>query len=155
MKKTLALLCAIILLAGCTNKPKVDIAAETGLINNIENQWVEAFKASDVEKIASFFATEGVSMSTGFPVAIGPENIRIKDKKQFADTTLLFNTYASTTDIIEISASGDLAYARGHDEISKKTKDGLVKSTGKWVDIYKKVNGEWKAIVSIGNSDNP
>jgi len=127
MRTTFALLCVFILLTGCTNKPKVDIAAETGLIRNIENQWAEAIKVADVDKLVGFFATDGVSMSAGFPIAIGPESMRIKDKKSFADTTLLFDTYASTTDIIELSASGDLAYAADMMRYQKRQKMVLSK----------------------------
>jgi ketosteroid isomerase-like protein len=67
----------------------------------------------------------------------------------------LFNTYSGTIDAIEVSASGDLAYARGHDKISLRTSEGIVIEAGKWVDIYKKLDGEWKVVVSIGNIDKP
>jgi hypothetical protein len=36
-----------------------------------------------------------------------------------------------------------------------KTKDGLVKDEGKWVDIWKKIDGQWKVTVSCGNSNKP
>jgi len=30
-----------------------------------------------------------------------------------------------------------------------------VESVGKWIDIWKEINGEWKCIVNISNSDKP
>jgi hypothetical protein len=48
-----------------------------------------------------------------------------------------------------------MAYSYGHDEIMVKTKDGLVKDEGKWIDIWKKVDGQWKVVVSSGNSNKP
>jgi hypothetical protein len=30
-----------------------------------------------------------------------------------------------------------------------------MEETDKWVTIYRKINGEWKAIVDIWNSDTP
>jgi len=155
MRNIIALLWVFILLAGCNTTPKVDMTAEAGLIRDIEDQWTEAVKATDVDKIISFHANEAVSMPDGAPIVNGLQNIRSRIDTQFADTTVLYDTYSGTIDAIEVSASGDLAYSRGHDEISIKTSDGIVNETGKWVDVYKKFNGEWKVIVSIGNSDKP
>jgi ketosteroid isomerase-like protein len=155
MKNTIALFCVFISLVGCNTAPKIDTAAEADLIRDLENQWTEAIKATDVDKIISFYATEAVSMSNEAPITIGPQNIKSRIEKQFADTTVLFETYSGTIDAIEVAASGDLAYARGHDDISLKTSDGIVSEAGKWIDIYKKIDGEWKVVVSIGNSNQP
>jgi uncharacterized protein (TIGR02246 family) len=133
----------------------VDIQAETDAIRNLEDQWTVALQTGDAEKIVSYFAPEAVSMRPNQPILVGLDAIRNRTVSMFADTTLLFNTYTGTIDIIEVSASGDLAYARGHDEITTKTKDGLIKDNGKWVDIWKKIDGQWKVTVSIGNSDLP
>ncbi len=156
MKKTAVLfLCMCMGLLGCTSTPKVDIQAETDAIRNLEDQWTVALQTGDAEKIMSFYAPEAVSMRPDQPILVGLDAIRNRTESHFADTTLLFKTYTGMVDFIEVSASGDLAYARGHDEITIKTKEGLVKDNGKWVDIWKKIDGEWKAIVSVGNSDKP
>lgn len=155
MKNIILLFCVLILLPGCNTEPKADKSVEADLIRSIEDQWTEAIKEVDVDKIIGFFATEAVSMPDGKPIIIGLQSIRSKIESQFADTTILFDTYSATIDTIEVSASGDLAYSRGHDEIFIKTKDTLVNVPGKWIDIYKKINGQWKVIVSIGNSDKP
>jgi len=155
MKKIAALFCVSIILMGCTSTPKVDIQAETDAVRNLEDQWTVALQTGDVEKILSFHAPEAVGLRPNQPILVGLDAIRNRTVSMFADTTLLFNTYTGTIDIIEVSASGDLAYARGHDEITTKTKDGLVKDNGKWVDIWKKIDGQWKVTVTIGNSDLP
>lgn len=155
MKNTIAFFYVFISILGCSTAPKIDTAAEADLIRDLENQWTEAIKATNVDKIISFYAPEAVSISEDFPIATGIQDIRIKIESQFADTTVLFDTYTGTIDAIEVSASGDLAYARGHDQISLKTSKGIVIELGKWVDIYKKLDGEWKVAVSIGNSDKP
>ncbi len=155
MKNTIVLLCVLISFMGCSTESKVDMAAEADLIRSLENQWTEAIKAIDIDKIIGFYATEAVSMPDGHPVDIGIQNIRSRIDSAFADTSVLFSTYAATVDTVEVSASGDLAYSRGHDEISVKTKDSIARETGKWIDIYKKINGQWKVVVSIGNGDKP
>lgn len=155
MKNIAVLLCFCLGLLGCTSTPRVDIQAETNAIRNLEDQWTVALQTGDAEKIMSFHAPEAVGMRPNQPILVGLDAIRNRTVSMFADTTLLFNTYTGTIDIIEVSASGDLAYARGHDEITTKTKEGLVKDIGKWVDVWKKIDGQWKVTVSIGNSDNP
>jgi uncharacterized protein (TIGR02246 family) len=155
MKKIALFFCACIALIGCNTEPKVDIQAETDAIRNLEDQWTVALQTSDADKIMNFYATEAVSMGPNKPIAIGLEAIQNGIKSMLADTSVLFKTYTGTVDAIEVSATGDLAYARGHDELTMKTKDGLVKDEGKWIDIWKKLDGQWKVIVSIGNSNRP
>jgi len=155
MKKIVVLFCACLTLAGCTTAPKVDIQAEKNAIQSMEDQWFVAFKTSDVEKIMSFYASDAIIMDPNNPIIIGLEGIRNNANSMFTDTTLLLNTYSGTVNVIEVSTSGDFAYARGQQQITVKTKEGLVKDEGKWVDVLKKIDGQWKIIVTIGNSDLP
>jgi len=155
MRKLAVLLFVCISLIGCNTAPKVDILAETDAIRILEDQWTAALQSSDAEKIISFYAADAVSMSSNKPIITGLEAIANKIRSDLADTTFNFNTYKGTVDAVEISTAGDLAYARGHDEISMKTKDGIVKEEGKWVDIWKKIDGQWKVVVSIGSSNQP
>jgi ketosteroid isomerase-like protein len=155
MKKITVLFCACIILIGCTRAPKVDTLAEANAIRNLEDQWTVALQKSDTDKIISFFNTDAVAMKPNTPISIGLQAIRKERESSFTDTTMLYKTYSSKIDTIEVSASGDLAYVRGTDRITTKIPNGLVDDIGKWVDIWKKINGEWKVVVNIWNSDMP
>ena len=155
MKKIVVLICMCILLSGCTSTPKVDIQAETDAIRSLEDQWAVALQEKDANKILNFYATEAVSMSPNKPILVTLDAIKNGIESMLTDTTFIFKTYKGTVDAIEVSATGDLAYARGHDEITIKTKDGIVKDEGKWVDIWKKLDGQWKVVISIANSNKP
>jgi len=155
MKNIFVFFCACIALIGCTSTPKVDTLAEADSISNLEDQWTTAFIATDANKIVSLYAPEAVTMSSDKPTHIGIQAIREYIESLVSDTTLLFNTYKCTNDVVEVSASGDLAYVRGHDEITMKTLDGHVKNEGRWIDIWKKLDGQWKIIVAISNDDKP
>jgi uncharacterized protein (TIGR02246 family) len=155
MKKIAVLFCAGIIQMGCTSTPKVDIQAEKDAIKSIEDQWVVSLRASEAEKILGYYASDAVIMNPNKPIIIGLEAIRNANNSMFADTTLLLNTYSGTVDVIEVSVTGDFAYARGQQEITIKTKNGLVKDKGKWIDVLKKIDGQWKVTVTIGNSDLP
>ena len=61
----------------------------------------------------------------------------------------------STTTDVEVAASGDLAVDHGVNNITFNTPQGEVKDTGKYLAVWKKVDGQWKlAAISI-NSDTP
>jgi ketosteroid isomerase-like protein len=149
------LIIAVVIIAACkptTKSVPIDTAAEAKVIRNLEEQWTSALQTKDIDKIMSFFSTDAVMMEPGMPGIVGTQAIR---KTQFADTTILWNTYSGNIDIIEVSASGDLAYARGTDRVSLKKPEGLIEDVGKWVDVWKKIDGEWKCIVNIWNIDKP
>jgi uncharacterized protein (TIGR02246 family) len=155
MKNTIVLICACIFLIGCTRTPKVDALAEINAIRKIEAQWVAAIKTKDTDKILSIFAPEAVVMNANTPACVGLQSIRKSQESWFSDTTIFHSTFTSTVDTIEVSASGDLAYARGNSQLNIGTPNGIVEETDKWITIYRKINGEWKAIVDIWNSDKP
>ena len=150
--KTLTLLFwTCIILSGCNNVVKMDIQSEKDDIQNLEDQWAVGFIANDVDKIVNLYATEAVSMSSEKPTLTGIQEIRKHIESMLSDTALIFNTYKYTIDIMEISASGDLAYVRGHDEVTMKTKDGNLQDKGRYIDIWKKIDGKWKIITMISN----
>ena len=155
MKKIAAFFCTCIILFGCTSTPKVDTLAEANAIRNIEAQWATAIQGKDVNKIISFFASDAVSMPVNRPIIVGLESLRKDTEYWFSDTTILFKTYSNTVEAVEISSSGDLAYDRGTDHLVRNTSNGPVEDIGKWIGIYKKINGEWKCVVVIGNNDKP
>jgi len=129
----------------------MDIQAEKDAIRNLEDQWSVGFMSNDADKILNLYSADAVSMSSEKPTLTGIQAIRESIETMLSDTTLLFNTYKYSIDVVEISTSGDLAYVRGNDEITMKTKDGTVQDKGRYIDIWKKFDGEWKIITMISN----
>jgi len=129
----------------------MDIQAEKDVILNLEDQWAVGFMSNDADKILNLYSADAVSMSSEKPTLTGIQAIRESIESMLSDTTLLFNTYKYSIDVVEISTSGDLAYVRGNDEITMKTKDGTVQDKGRYIDIWKKFDGEWKIITMISN----
>jgi uncharacterized protein (TIGR02246 family) len=155
MKRIAILFFACSILTGCNRSPVVDVRTEAKAINKIEDEWTAAIKTGDIERILGIFAQEAVAMNANTPACVGIQAIRKYLESWFANTTILHETFKSGVEAIEVSASGDLAYVRGNSQISIRTPDGVVEETDKWITIYRKVNGEWKAIVDIWNSDMP
>ena len=152
MKKLALLFCTCIILFGCTRTPKVDITAEANAIRDLENQWIAANKSKDIDKVMTFISPEVVMIEPNAPNYEGLRSIKELWGSMFADTTLMWETYSATIDKIEVAASGDLAYVRGITRMKMKTPEGITEFTGKWVEIWKKIDGEWKCALAIANS---
>jgi len=155
MKNIFVLFCACIPLIGCTRTPKVDTVAEAEAIRNLEKEWTVALQNKDINSILSIYSPEAVAMKPNNATYVGLQGIREQMEADFADTTILWNTTSSTIDIIEVSASGDLAYVRGINRSNIKTQGGSDEMSDKWIDIYKKIDGQWKCVVGIWNSNKP
>jgi ketosteroid isomerase-like protein len=155
MKRNATFFCACIILAGCTSSPKVNTVAEAEAIRNLEIQWTAANQTKDIAKVMTYFSPESMQMVPGKDIVTGLQSIQEDFEMAFADTTMLWDTFSWTSDKVEVSASGDLAYVSGTNVIKAKTPSGIVEYTGKGVDIWKKIDGEWKCVVGIWNSNKP
>ena len=149
-----ALACACILLIGCTQTAPVDTRAEAESLRNIEAQWLAATKAKEIDRIVDLYANEGVAMDANAPLFVGHDAIRQALETWLADTTIC-RTFTSTVEAVEVSASGDLAYTRGTMRYSHNTSEGVVDEMGKWVTIYKKIDGNWKVVADASVLDTP
>jgi ketosteroid isomerase-like protein len=148
------LACACLFLIGCAQPPPVDTRADVDALRNIEAQWITLIKARDIDKMLSLAAPAVVLMGPNAPLSVGHQALREGFESWLSDT-LVSKTFSSTTDTVEVAASGDLAYIRGTNRYSFNTSKGPVNGVDKWVTIYKKIDGKWKATVDIYNSDMP
>ena len=150
--KTLFLLLALSTVGGgCSQREVVDIEAETAAIREMGRQWRDALVANDFDAILGFYAETAMEMPANTPIALGHQAIRAWYESWL--TAGVVNIW--TTEVIEVAASGDLAYERGTYDFSMDTPDGSIEDVGKYVLIWKKIAGQWKAIVDISNSDLP
>ena len=155
MKRINLLFVTCIILIGCNSTPKVDLVAEAEAIRSIEDQWMAANMAKDINKVISIFAPDAVTLEPNKPITVGIDAIKKSWELWFSDTNYLHNNITYTIDNIEVSAYGDLGYARGSTHYTILTPNGTDKFDDKFVDVYKKIDGEWKCIVSIWNIDKP
>jgi ketosteroid isomerase-like protein len=154
MKKMYPLFTLFVLtLYGC-HTVQVDISQEEKIIQDLNNQWTASINSGNIKKIMNMIASDAVMMLEKAPAIVGKDEIQKVQESWFSDTTILHNTYSFKVETVEVSASGDLAYSRGIEVVRQKTSKGIVENESKWVDIWRKVNGEWKAIVMIGNSNS-
>ena len=150
--KTIVLLLALTtFVGGCSQTEVVDVEAETAAIHEMGRQWRDALVSNDFDAILGFYAETAMEMPANTPIALGHQAIRAWYESWL--TTEVVNIW--TTEVIEVAASGDLAYERGIYDFSMDTPDGPIEDVGKYVLIWKKIGGQWKAVADISNSDLP
>ena len=155
MKKIFFLLLpAVCLMYACQQKPtEIDFKAISEEIVNIENQLTAAYQAQDIDKCMSYYAPDAIVMDAGVPIITGIEAIRKDLAVSFADTTRLWKTHTWKNEQIEVAASGDMVIVRGSSVLNMKTPGRIKEVKGKGLEIFKKVDGEWKAFLCIYNKD--
>lgn len=142
-----------IVVGGCEKQAKVDPAAIQAAIKSDEKKWNEEFKAKDQEALVGHYADNAYFIAPGVKAASGSTEIR----KAYSDGLTDKNFEISfASDKIDVSASGDLAYARGRfNEKYTDPKTGKVMSdSGSYITVYKKQpDGSWKAVEDFAASE--
>jgi ketosteroid isomerase-like protein len=154
MERIGVLLFIIMISCSCGRAPVTDTQKEKDALLAIEQKWGEAAHAADVGGMLSVYSPDAIIMQPDEPLIVEQQTYR---KALESWLTQLVDPRAQkyTIDQVEVSSSGDLAFTRGTMNYKQKTPDGIIDYSGKWLTIYKKINGKWTVIVDISNSDNP
>jgi uncharacterized protein (TIGR02246 family) len=155
MKTIVVFLSSLAILFGCIKAPNVNIKAEEDAIRKLEADWTVLNQKRDIAKVMEMYAPDAIIMAPGQIVATGLETIRKQFESMFADTSILWDTFSWTSEKVEVSTSGDLAYIKGSNSMRMKTPNGIIEEADKGVDIWRKIDGKWKAVLTIWNSNKP
>jgi uncharacterized protein (TIGR02246 family) len=144
----------LVMLTACSQqqagKHKVDLNAEEQAIRAISMKWLESEKNNDAAASAALFADDGISYSANVEPAVGPAAIEESFVKSREKNPGLVVDW--TTDRVEVAASGDLAVEYGSYKMSLPGPEGLKEDYGKYITVYRKMNGTWKVAADIGVS---
>ena len=134
-------------------KKQVDLKAEEQAIRSISMKWLELIKNHDDAGIAALFANDGIEYNENQEPAVGPVAIQ----KSFTQTQQQNpkEVVNWTTDRVEIAASSDLAIEYGSWAYTGLGLNGTGTDHGKYITVYRKVNGTWKVVADIGSSTKP
>jgi uncharacterized protein (TIGR02246 family) len=138
---------AMVALAACQQTtPKVDTASIEAQLKENEARWNQAYAAHDAAALASAYADDAALANPGAPLATGIDAIR-KETSAFAADPNLQLQFAS--DRIQVAASGDMAYTRGHYTMTMTdpaTKQPAT-SAGSYLTVWQKQqDSTWKAV---------
>ena len=165
MTKSLLLLSAAALLLpacqaaekpGNTAEANAPAAANAGAdeqaIRAQVDHWLQLVKAKDAPAIAALYTDDGAVMPANEPISKGHDAIQKTwaSLMQMPGFDLTF-----TPEQIIVSSSGDMALDRGTYKLGFTANGAAKTDSGKYVVVWRKVGGEWKAAADIFNSDLP
>lgn len=165
MTKSILLLSVPLLLTACqasenpandatteANTAAVDTGAEEGAIREQVARWLQLIKSKDSASIAQMYTEDGAFMPPN--AAIGKGRASIEQNWAALMSTPGFELTFAPEQII-VSSSGDMALDRGTYQLTVAPDGTKQTDTGKYVVVWRKIDGEWKAAADIINSDLP
>ena len=164
MTKRLLLLSVALLLPACQgseksgNSPKGNAAAAANTdadeqaIRGQVDRWLQLVKAKDAASIAALYTQDGAVMPPNAPIGKGRSAIQ-QTWASMMQTPGFDLTFVPEQ--IIVSSSGDIALDRGTYRLAVAPSGKPQNDTGKYVVVWRKVGGEWKAAADIFNSDLP
>jgi uncharacterized protein (TIGR02246 family) len=132
--------------------PKADREAEEQRIRQLDRQWVAAVSKKDPAAVAEFYAPDARIMPENVPAVRGRAAIVEFWKGFLALPGLELNFEPQ---VIKVAEAGDLAYDIGTYSLSYGAAQSRVQDRGKYLVVWEKVGGEWKAMVDTFTSDLP
>lgn len=158
-RTALPLFAATLVLCACqaaerraSDVPAVDAAADEQAIRATVDRWGQLVKAKDAASISQLYTEDGAVMPPNAPIGKGHAAI----EKTWASMlqTPGFDL-AIMPQEITVSQAGDMALDRGTYRLSVAPAGKAQQDTGKYVVVWRKVDGNWKAAADIFNSDLP
>ncbi|MFW6076187.1 MAG: YybH family protein [Hyphomicrobiales bacterium] len=129
-----------------------DTAADEQQIRDLEQQWLAAVEERDLDAIVALFAEDGRILPPNAEPAMGRDSVR-EAWSGILELPELEPSFAPTD--VRVADSGDIAYTIGTYQLAFEDEGEPVQDSGKYVDIWEKVDGEWKMMVEMYNSNLP
>ena len=154
MRCSTCILVSLVAISGCAGKkqPPVDLAEEEATIRQLTQEWFAAETRRDMDASMAFLAPHAIIQGEGAPTISTAEAMRELYKGFFAQP---YTDLAMESRTIVVARSGDMAYDVGPWKMVTATKTGKQEEPGKSTIIWKKTNGQWKAVVMSFSSDVP
>jgi uncharacterized protein (TIGR02246 family) len=119
-------------------------------IRQLDRDWVAKVAAKDLAGVVAFYAKDGVLMAPGGPPAEGTAAIT----EGWRGILGLPNGSLSFAPVkVTVAKSADLAYETGTYSLAFDGPKGRVQDQGKYVVVWKKEAGQWKAAADIFNTN--
>ena len=151
----LRVLCFLAILpsAGCAaaTGSLPDPAAAERALHARSDAFQAAESAMDAARATSFWAADAVVQSAAAPPVVGRDAIGALYRQWFTPGTL--KELRGTPSRVEMARSGDLAYETGVNRIVFRTPNGDVLDMGKYLLVWKRIDGEWYATALSFTSD--
>jgi ketosteroid isomerase-like protein len=112
--------------------------------------WVAAFKANDFAAIEALMAPDSLLLAPGAPPIQGAKAVAAMWESWGALPNVAIDFGAT---LVEVAASGELAYDYGTYTFAFDSEEGPFKENGKYIVVWKKIDGAWKIAADIFNNN--
>lgn len=127
--------------------------ADEKALRETEAAWSKASVSKNVEQFVSFYADDASLFQPNTAIATGKAAIRAAATDMFKTPGFSLSFHGTKA---EVSKSGEIGYTYGTYAMTMNDPSGKpAKDKGKYVTVFKKVGGKWKAVADIFNSDLP
>jgi uncharacterized protein (TIGR02246 family) len=116
----------------------------------LTKQYLAAAKARDAAKVASFYAEDAVLMPPNAPPIKGKTAIQQDHERLFKESP----SFELTATRLTSETSGDLGYIQGEFIVRRQGgSGGGGEVRGKYIEVWKRINGQWKILYDINNAN--
>ena len=119
-----------------TTAPADPSKADTPTFTANGNRWMEAFNKHDAESLAALYTQDAVLLPPNEPAVFGRDAIKADHQELFAT-----GDFKIEVEPLETVIDGQLAYVAGRYRMW--TDDGDLVDRGKYIEIWRAINGEW------------
>lgn len=138
-------------LSGCANQ--VDVAAEQASLMETDRAWAETASGEDLGQMVSFLAEDGAVFAPGLPVLRGRE--AVQGFLSEASKAPGFSVGWEPTEV-SVGEGGTLGYTSGVLVFTSADSAGNVMTEqSRYVTIWRKHEGDWKAVIDMWNAEPP
>jgi len=122
-------------------------AEESAEIAALSHQWEASLNAGDIDAIMALYTEDSRLLPPNAEMGQGLEAVRA------AFGEMIGAGLKAEFETVEAIAGGDVGYHVGTYVL--KTADGMEVDRGKFIEVWRQVNGDWKIANDIWNSDMP
>jgi len=132
-------------------KPAVNRAEEEKALRAADLAWSDAARRKDAGATANFIADDAEMMPPNAPAVKGGEEVKKGWSEMLAGKDFQLKWEPAR---VQVAESGELGYTSGTYEMSMTDPKGAkVNDKGKYIAIWKKIDGQWKCFLDMYNSD--
>ena len=137
--------------APAKDKPAVNRVVEEKSLREADIAWSETAAKKDAEAVAAFMTDDGATLPPNEPPIKGRDAV----KKGWADLLSLKDLNIKwEPSLVQVAESGEIGYTSGTWTMAWTGDKGeKMSDNGKYLEVWKKVDGKWKCYLDMYNSD--
>jgi ketosteroid isomerase-like protein len=134
-----------------TAKPAANRAEEEKALKDADTAWSASAERKDLEALVGFVTDDTTMLPPNAPAAKGKDAVRREWTGLLGLKDVAVKWQAAT---VQVADSGELGYTSGTYTLSfTDPKAGKVDDKGKYLEVWKKVDGKWKCHMDMYSSD--